>query len=96
MKTKSLKAILILVGLTLTNISQMNASVTEKFQKFIGNEFSSFQGLYIMAGVTISFLLVYILTNHFGKKENEKSNTGAVNYPINRRHHQRSVIKKTS
>jgi fucose permease len=96
MKTFSLKAILILLGCMLINTGHMHAGIADKFKEFAGTEFNNFQGLYIMAGIIVSSLVIYILVNHFGKEEEEKASHGA-HYSHHRRHqHHHRVIRKTS
>lgn len=97
MKTKSFRAILILVGLLLVSVQPASAGVGETFKKFIGNEFSNFQGLYVIAGVIVASLLVYIVYNH---KSNEKETVSdrkfSPGYSARRHHHHHQrVIKKT-
>ena len=89
------KAILFLVGTVLVATQQAKAGIKEKFQTFIGNEFSSFEGLYIMAGVIIGGLVFYIVSNHFIKEEKRVTKTGLSPARERRNYHQR-VIKKTS
>ncbi|HRH11288.1 MAG TPA: hypothetical protein PLU73_07220 [Bacteroidia bacterium] len=95
MKTNFNKAMLILVGSMLLGTQSAHASIVDKFKTFIGNEFSSFEGLYIMAGVIISGLLFYIISNHYVKDEKREVRTG-LNPVRERRHHAHRVIKKTS
>jgi hypothetical protein len=95
MKTAFNKANLILAGLVLLGSGTMKAGISDKFKEFVGNEFSSFQGLYIMAGVIISGLVLYVFVNHFGKEESdERRGMGHVSHRRHRHHHR--IIKKTS
>jgi hypothetical protein len=96
MKTISLKAFFILLGFMLLNAGHVRAGIIDKFKEFAGTEFNNFQGLYIMAGIIISSLVIYILVNHFGKEEEKRVVHGA-NYSGHRRHHHHHrVIRKTS
>lgn len=101
MKTKSFRAVLILVGLMLVGVQPLSAGVGETFKKFIGNEFSNFQGLYIIAGVVVASLLVYILFNRNGAKEKEMAKdrrqipNKALSSRYHHHHHQHRVVKKT-
>lgn len=94
MKAAFLRFMAILVGSGLFQIPAASAGVSDKFQKFVGGEFTDFQGLYIMGGVIVASLLIYILTNHFSKKEEQEVSRGIVGE--GRRHHHRSVVKKTA
>ncbi|MBK9285425.1 MAG: hypothetical protein IPM51_14070 [Sphingobacteriaceae bacterium] len=89
------KAVLFLVGTMLLSTQRASAGIVEKFQTFIGNEFSSFEGLYIMAGVIIGGLVFYIVSNHFVKEEKKESRPNLSVARERRNHHQR-VIKKTA
>jgi hypothetical protein len=97
MKTTSFKAFLILGGLILLNVQSMNAGIVDKFENFIGNEFSSFnlQGLYLIGGIVTVALVFYILSNHFTKEEEAPIRNDMMVKP-HKRHHHRSVIKKTA
>ena len=95
MKTAFNKANLILVGLVLFGTGNMKAGISDKFKEFVGNEFSNFQGLYIMAGIIISSLVLYILVNHFGKEESNERHISTAGHRRHHHHHQR-IIKKTS
>jgi fucose permease len=98
MKTKSFRAITILIGLLLITVSAQ-AGIGESFQEFAGSSFSNFQGLYIIAGIVIASLVLYIVLNHFNKEEDEKSHHHASGHAHHRRHrhvhHVHKVIKKT-
>ncbi|MCE3259112.1 MAG: hypothetical protein K0S12_753 [Bacteroidetes bacterium] len=98
METKSFKALLILVGLILLNVTSATAGIGERFEKFVGSEFSNFQGLYIIAGIVIASLVLYIVLNHFNKEE-EKSAHHSPRHTQHRRHHHmhhtHKIIKKT-
>ena len=90
------KASLILGGSMLL-AQNASAGIGEKFKEFVGNEFNSLEGLYIMAGVIISSLVVYILFNHVGHDQKKPVRHGMS--PVKERHrlhHQNRVIRKTS
>ena len=96
MKTKFNKALLILGGSMLI-AEKASAGIGEKFKEFVGNEFNSLEGLYIMAGVIVSSLVVYILFNHVGQEQKKPVRHGMS--PVRERHrsHQHNrVIRKTS
>jgi hypothetical protein len=99
MKTNILKAAYFLLGLLLVNVNAMHASVGEKFDKFVGSEFSSYQGIYIIVGVVIASLVLYLVVNHFNKEEDEHTTVRhGTHYSHHRRHHHHvhKIIKKTS
>jgi hypothetical protein len=97
MKTAFNKAVLIPLGSMLLVSQKASASIGSTFEEFIGKEFSNFEGLYIMAGVIISSLVVYVLFNHFGPEEKKPVRHGIS--PVrerHRHHHHQRVIRKTS
>jgi hypothetical protein len=97
MKTISNKALLILAGLMLLCSGSIEAGIIDKFKEFAGAEFNNFQGLYIMSGVIIAGLVIYILVNHFGKEEEQRNVRHGANYTHHRRHqHHHRIVKKTS
>jgi hypothetical protein len=100
MKTKILKAVYFLIGMLLLN-GPASASVGDKFDKFVGSEFSNYQGLYIIAGIVVASLVLYVIVNHFNKQEERKSVHHGTHVSHHRhhrhhQHHQHKVIKKTS
>jgi len=98
MKTKSIKAILLVFGLMLFNLNTASATIGEKFNQFVGSEFSNMQGIYIIAGIVVASLVVYIVVNHFNKEEEDKSIRHGASHHHRRHHqhhHQHRIIKKT-
>lgn len=99
MKTKSFKAILILVGLMLSFVQPMSAGLGKTLHEFIGNEFANFQGLYIIAGIIAVNLILYIFLNRKSEKEEAESykkSVPGINHHRRRHQHQHHrVIKKT-
>lgn len=98
MKTKILKAVYFLVGMLLMNVSTVNASVGDKFEKFVGSEFSNYRGVYIIAGIVIASLVLYIIVNHFNKEEEKRTVHHGTHLSHHKRHHHHThkVIRKTS
>lgn len=99
MKTRSLKAMLLLVGVMLLNLNTALAGVGDKFSKFVDSDKSNYQGLYIILGVVAASLVTYVIVNHYSKdEENVKRGTGAHHHHHHHRkhHHHHRVIKKTS
>jgi hypothetical protein len=93
---KNLAALLIVMLLSVSHT--LTAGVGEKFNKYVGSEFTNMSGLYIILGV-LGFGIVGKLVHHyFMKEEQDKPLT---NHPTARsilRHHRhhRAVVKKTS
>jgi hypothetical protein len=61
MKNKTVRVIIILVGLLVLNIEAAQAGITHKFKVLIGNELSNFQLFYVTGGVLTLSLLSYII-----------------------------------
>ena len=61
MKNKTVRVIVILVGLLVLNIEAAHAGITHKFKLFISNELSEFQLLYVSFGLLSMGLLGYII-----------------------------------
>lgn len=63
MKNKTLRVIIILIGLLVLNIEAAQAGITHKFKALIANELSDFQLLYVGGGLlTIAFFSYVIFT----------------------------------
>ena len=98
MKTISIKAFFILFGLMLMS-NNISAEIGEKLKNFVGSEYSNFhiQGLYVIGGIILASLLIYLLMNHFTKDEpEERKYRPSGNLMHHRRHHHHKVIKKTA
>jgi len=95
MKTTTLKAFLILGGSMLIGTGTMHAGNVDKFGSFVSSALSDFhlQGFYVIAGIVGAGLAFYFLSNHFIKEE--KPLRHRINYTNPRRHHHRSIVKKT-
>jgi hypothetical protein len=61
MKKKTVKVIIILVGLLVLNIEAAQAGITHKFIVLIGNELSNFQLFCVAGGMLTLSLLSYII-----------------------------------
>ncbi|MCW3077564.1 MAG: hypothetical protein JWO32_2173 [Bacteroidetes bacterium] len=99
MKTKFFKAAHILVGFLLMTVSTANASIGEKFNKYVGNEFTNFQGLYIIGGIVVASLVMYFIVNHLQKEEEHGVAHHGSHFSRHKRHvhhHASRIIKKTS
>lgn len=96
MKTKSFKAIAILTGLMLFAGGTASANVITDFKHFIGTEFSGTEALYLMGGIIVGSLVLYLMANHFGKEAEQKQGGVTLNPGYQRRQRANRVIKKTS
>jgi len=96
MKTTNFKAILILAGLMLLGSGTASANVISDFKHFIGTEFSGTEALYLMGGIIVGSLVLYLMVNHFSKEEEQKQERIGVNPAYQRRQRHNRVIKKTS
>lgn len=61
MKNKTLRVIIILVGLLVLNIEAAHAGITHKFKALISQELTNFQLLYVGGGLLTIGLLSYII-----------------------------------
>lgn len=79
MKNKTVRVIIILVGLLILNIEAAHAGITHKFKVLIASEFSGFQFFYVVgACLTLALLSYIVFTPAF--KENSKAAALAGNY----------------
>ncbi len=97
MKTTSFKALLILVGSLLIS-GNLSAGVGDQLSHSVSDELSHFhiQGLYVIGGIIVAGLLIYLLVNHFGKEEGKPFVRNRSNYAHNRRAQQRAIVKRTA
>jgi hypothetical protein len=94
---KRLSLIIIFIISTLC----MQAGSADKYKKLITKEFGSFEGIYIMGGLIVVGLGIYLISNHYSKKkdklEREKQKQQLSNNPqIHARRAQRRAVRKTS
>lgn len=98
MKNKTLRVIIILVGLLVLNIEAAQAGITHKFKVLITNELSDFQLLYVSGGLLfIAFFSYVIFTPAF--KEQGRSSLAATyleTYTRERYRVRRARIRKIS
>ena len=97
MKTLFKKVFIILMGFLLLFSQKTYAATGSKITDIIGSEFQNLEGLYIIAGVVISSLVVYILFNHI-EKDNKSTEVVMGSFKgryRNTRGHRRA-IRKTS
>lgn len=75
MKNRTVRVIIILIGLLVLNIEAAQAGITHKFKVLIASELSNFQMIYISGGLlTLGFLTYVIFTPAF----KEKGKTAAI------------------
>lgn len=87
---------LILAGLVMCG-HMSYAGVGEKFNKFIGSEFTNISGLYIILGVIAAGIIGKVLHHFFIKDEERTPSNVKISPHVHHRHHrQRPIIKKTS
>lgn len=98
MKRTENKNLTISLVVLMLSVSQTTfAGVGEKFNKYVGSEFTNLSGLYIIMGVLV-FGLVGKLVHHYFMKEDEKQLpiTKTTHPSLRHQRHHRTVIKKTS
>jgi hypothetical protein len=94
-KNKVLSGLMIL-GLVMSSL-QSYAGVGEKFNKFIGSEFTNISGLYIILGVIAAGIIGKVLHHFFIKEEEKAPSNVKIGQHVHHRHHRpRSIVKKTS
>lgn len=93
MKNRTVRVIIILVGLLILNIEAAHAGITHKFKVLIANEFNGIQLFYVLGGVLMMGVLSYIiLTPAF--KESGKTIAEANFFQIyNRQNYQDKKIR---
>lgn len=96
MKTQFFKTACFLLGMLFINVGTASASIGEKFNKFVGSEFSDFKSLYIIGGVLVTSLLLYFLVNHSQKHEVRRPVYHGNHNSHHKRHHIHKVVKKTA
>ena len=96
MKNKTLRVIIILVGLLVLNIEAAHAGITHKFRVFIHHELSDFQLLYVSLGaLTLSFFAYIIFMPAFKNKPSYATgSTYFPNYQLNTYQDKRERVKK--
>lgn len=72
------------------------AGITEKFNKYIGSEFTNLSGLYIILGVFAAGLIGKVFHYFFIRETDEMKHITNVKITPHRPHRHRGVIKKTS
>jgi len=95
MKNRTIRVIVILVGLLFLNIEAAHAGLIQKFKMYIGHEFPGFQLLYIIVAVLSLGLLSYIILTPMPVKESSRL-VGNGYYPQESYQDKRSRVKKIS
>ena len=98
MKNKTLRVIIILVGLLVLNIEAAHAGITHKFKVLISNELSDFQLFYMGGGALSLALLAYIIFTPAFKEKGKSSLAGTYieNYGTHTFKVRRNRIRKIS
>src|SRR5882672_7106112 len=96
MKNKTVRVIIILVGLLVLNIEVVHVGITHKFKVFINHELSDFQLLYVSYGFLSLSLLGYIIFMPAFKNRGSFAGTPGYfgNYNLHTYQHKRKRIKK--
>jgi hypothetical protein len=88
-----------LLLLMLLNFSTLftYAGAADKMKNMISKQFNSFEGIYIMGGIIVGSLLVYVISNYLMKEKESKTPTPTAHHHSHPRHHRHHrVVKKTS
>jgi hypothetical protein len=96
-KRKFSAKLLLLILLTFSTLFSFAGGATNKMKDLISSQFNSFEGIYIMGGIIVGSLLVYVISNYLMKDKESKNPTPTV--PTHHHHHHRRhhrVVKKTS
>jgi hypothetical protein len=96
MKTNPTKTLFILIGLVFAGSGTLSAGVVDDFKRFVGTELSSLEAFYLMAGIIIGSVVLYIMTSYFDNQEEEKAIKHRVHYNHHHRRHHHRPVKKTS
>ncbi|HOZ86787.1 MAG TPA: hypothetical protein PL029_03465 [Bacteroidia bacterium] len=96
MKNKTVRVIVILVGLLVLNIEAAHAGITHKFKVFINHELSDFQLMYVSFGLLSLSVLGYIIFMPAFKDKGNFAGGAAYfqNYTTHTYQHKRKRIKK--
>lgn len=98
MKNKTLRVIVILLGLLVLNIEAAHAGITHKVKVLITSELSDFQLFYLGGGALSLALLSYIIFTPAFKEKGKSSLAGTYleNYSRHTFHMRRNRIRKIS
>jgi hypothetical protein len=73
MKNKTLRVIIILVGLLVLNIEAAQAGITHKFKALIAHELSDFQLMYVGGGLLVIAFFGYVIFTPAFKEQGRSS-----------------------
>lgn len=93
LKHKLLSGLLVAVLVMQSQVAK--AGLADQFNKYIGSEFTSFQGFYIILGVLVAGVIGKLFHYFFIKEDNSKP-VSNVRLSHHRHHRHRPVVKKTS
>lgn len=104
MKTKENRSKwpLLFYTIMLIGITTAKADNLDKFKKTLARDFAGSVGIYIIGGLVVASLLIYIIYNHFiNKDKGEETQKTTVkpgfNYKRHKHHHHtRQAVKKTA
>lgn len=99
MKNKTLRVIIILVGLLVLNIEAAQAGITHKFKVLIANELSDFQLMYVSGGLLFVAFFSYVIFTPAFKEQGRRSSLAATymeSYTRERYRVRRDRIRKIS
>lgn len=86
----------LLVGLLLIS-NTGKAGLGDKFNKYIGSEFTNMSGFYIILGVLGVGIVGKLFHYFFMREDNEKVSNVKISHTSHHRHHRpRPLVKKTS
>lgn len=99
-KRIGVKRLAFIIVLTISTLC-MRAGGADKYKKLITKEFGDFTGIYIMGGIIVTGVTIFLISNYFSKKnakiemEKQKQHLSSNPQLHSRRGHRRPV-KKTS
>jgi hypothetical protein len=98
MKNRTVRVIVILVGLLVLNIEAAHAGITHKVKAFINHELSDFQLMYVSFGLLSAGFLGYVIfmPAFKDKSRNNGNTTYFQNYSFHTFYHKKKRIKKIS
>jgi hypothetical protein len=95
-KRLTLKRLALTLMLTFSALASQ-AGFTDKIKNTVSKDFNSFQGIYIMGGIIVGGLLIYVVSNHMMKeKPEDKEATPTVHHSHHRHHRHHRVAKKST
>lgn len=96
MKTKSIKAFIILLGLLLAGSIEAIGQTSERSRNFLTNNSISLNEIYISLAIIAGALLIYLVGKRFIKNEDVAKTPHKYTHHHNNNRHQRHIIRKTA